>query len=268
MTSRYGFKSLVRRRRFQDFHNFALYYGYGETDKLAGYDVAIVEPAAQTTRDVKAMRQKGTLVLGYVSVMEASPSTPAWTLLQEEDFLTRLGERIVQAEYGTTLVDLRSRRWQGALFHRIGQLLLQAGYDGIFLDTIGDVERADIPLQSSQVQAATELVFQLRETFQEHIFVQNNGLEVLCRETAPYLDGILWENPPVGLPASEAWLERIVQQLQDLRERYGVRMLALFEQDEKDRLGWAVRRRFADRHRFAAHFGPRHYVSSVGVHMD
>lgn len=261
-----------RRTRFSQIVTYAVYYGRGEVLKLSQFDCVIVEPMARTKQEIEVLQQHQTLVIAYVSVMEAGSFHDVWPFLQEEDFLYVQGERIAQPLYNTYLLDLQSVRWRKLLVHQIGSLLYEQGYDGVFFDTIGDVERMDLPNQPQQLAAAADIVAELRGLFSDRIFIQNNGLDMLCLQTAPFLDGIVWENPPVAIHNSQAWLVKIANRLRDLAQKYPLRPMVLFEQEDPNQnpnshlnshRGWVHRRQFADQFGFPVYFAARHYVADV-----
>lgn len=225
-----------RQAGFNQAKNYALYYGLGRARELAHFDLVIVEPDGHNAASLRVMQDAGTLVLAYLSVMEIPPAAPENKLLRTTDYLSNEGSLLSNVEYGNYLADLRSTRWVGLLLQKAGRLI-QSGYDGLFLDTIGDVESTSIPgeLRDLQLMAAVNIVGQLRRRFPQHILVQNSGLEKLCSLTAAYINGICWENPPLGIEACIPWVEVITGKLEKLRDTYGIKVLLL--QEEKDEAG-------------------------------
>lgn len=226
MSSRRGF--------YQKAHSYIVYYGTGNVHKLAHYDIAIIEPSAYSAQEVKVLKAANTLVLGYVSIMELGDFHKMYGQLKDEDFLRIKGEKFYKPEFQTYVLDLKSKHWQGLLSHHVGRLLLHEGYDGIFMDTIGDVEAPNFPPVESDLQIvqAVHMLRRYRSLFPDHVFVQNNGLERLCLQTAKYLDGICWENPPFTLKQSAAWCQSVLDQIIELKMKFGVRALFLNEADE------------------------------------
>lgn len=222
-----------RLARFAAAQNYALYYGTGKEKELSQFDVAVIEPSGQNDASVHSMQAAGTLLLAYLSVIEAPPSAPEIKLLQTEDFLTQGGCRLTNQEYGNFLIDLRSNRWKGLLWHKIGNLIWHAGYDGVFLDTIGNVESPElsaIDTPNTQLLAAAHFVRQLRTTYPGHILVQNNGLEQLCFLTSAYLNGICWENPPFHQKTSRRWVKQTTHRLAQFKKKYGLQVWLLLEE--------------------------------------
>jgi len=227
---------LLRKKKLAKATNYRLYYGYGQEEELARYDLAIVEQAGQTPNSLKKIKESDTLVLAYLSVMEIAVSAPEFQQLKKADFLEDGKEQYINKEYGTYLVDLRSPSWKRLLFRKI-ENLFSDGYDGLFLDTIGDVEFPDIPsyLRDIQIIAAVQLLQEIRKRFPEHLLLQNNGLEKLCLYTGSILDGICWENPPFARRESQAWVNGIINRLHYLQAGFGLKVLILIEgkQDKK-----------------------------------
>lgn len=256
---------MSKRSQFRSFQKYAVFYGQGEEQRLSRFDVVVVEPAHRSEQEVRFLQENDTLVLAYVSVMEIHPAHPLVQELTPGDYLVSDKppyEPLSQADYGSRLLDLTSVHWRGILMRHIGQLLTKDGYDGILMDTIGDVEMPTLPSPSLQVDAAIQFVKQLRRWFPDAIIVQNNGLELLCLQTAPDIDALVWENPPLWQPDSRHWVQAVADRLKQLREDYNLRILALFEGARQDkRNDWIRGRRFADEHGFVSYFSPIHYLT-------
>lgn len=254
---------MKRKQLWQLANNYALYYGAGQSERLSGYDVAVVEPAGQTADGLRQLRQAGTLVFAYVSIVEIASYHAQFGLLRESDFLRLDGKPLTNETFGTYMLDLMSERWRGLLHHHIGRLLLGDGYDGLFLDTIGNVEMHALPhaLRERQLSAAADLVHHLKRWFPEHLLIQNNGLERLCLHTADAIDGICWENPPFHRPESTEWVDAITARLQEMAERKGLKVFLLLEEGQAE---WEKRekaaRALSERHRFLLYRAPVNYV--------
>lgn len=224
-----------------------------------------MEPEGQTESDLKLMREANTLVLAYVSIMELGDFHPLFSRLEPDDFLVVHGKNVYKEAYRTYVLNLTSKRWRGLLLHHIGRLLLKAGYDGIFMDTIGDVESPELPAveRDGQMQAAAELVKDIRRAFPEHVLVQNNGLEALCTLTAPYLDGLCWENPPFARKESMDWCHAVLERTLHLQTEFGLRVLLLHEENllQTNPAAGVVAQTTANKHHFLYYRAPTQYLS-------
>lgn len=256
---------MSNRAQFRRIEKLGIYYGSGAWDRLIQYDAVVLEPGHRSKEEIQAMRDRGTMVLAYVSVMEVHDEHPLRTFLSEDMYMrkeTPPYDFIVQASYQNRLVGLDLPNWRGLLLRHIGQLLTREGYDGVFLDTVGDVEMDVISNQLQQIEGATLLVEQIRRVFPDTIIVQNNGLELLCDYTAPFVDGITWENPPIHLPESKQWVKVIAEKLNYLRVQYPFRIFILFEGEHQDSRSDFLRgRAFAQEYGFTPYFSPIHYQS-------
>ena len=253
-----------RREAFRQIRNFAVHYGRNQIPALRQFDLAIIEPSAHDATDIDVLQSNNTLVLAYVTVMEVGPHHPQWTQLTEDDFIKADGQVLMQSAYGTSILDLTSTRWRGMLFHTVGELMMRRRYDGIFLDTIGDVEMPSVTNPTAQMTGAVDIVRTLRNWFPDAIMVQNNGLELLVLDTAPYIDGLVCENPPLHLKSADAWNQRIGERLHELEQQYGLKTLLLFDGIEvMPRKDWILRRRFGDVHQFPTYFAQTHYIGDV-----
>jgi polysaccharide biosynthesis protein PelA len=248
--------------------NYALYYGVGNENELAEFDLVIVEPLGQSRSNLRKMHQSRTMVIAYVSVMEIHPYHACFGMLQDDDFLNVNGQRLKNEAYGTYLLDLRSTRWLGLLNHHIGKLLLHDAYDGIFLDTIGNVEmnQLSIGVQHIQEQAAISFIKQTRNVFPEAIIIQNNGLESLYLQVAPWIDAICWENPPFENNSAKKWMDMIITRLDKLKKEKGIQIMLLLEQsDIEENNKTSLAKKLAFTYGFLVYVAPFQYVSRVNI---
>jgi len=220
--------------RFLKAKDFAVLYSEGFEDELSLFDVAVVEPSARDGTSLQKIKSNGTVVLAYVSAMEVHRWSDEFKLLKNSDYLKYGGQPMINHKYGTCIVDLRSKTWQNLLYHKIGGLLLGSGYDGIFADTVGDIEFPQIneALKDELAMAAAEFFSQIKEMSGDSIIVQNNGLEKLSLYTGGIIDGICWENPPFGIKDSRLILRRVLDRLERLKEEKGLKVMLLLEEGE------------------------------------
>ena len=222
---------LIKRHDFKNIKNFSLYYGIGNSEELSKYDLTIVEPLGQNEISVKEMQAKGTLVIAYVSVVEIFESFPNYKFLRDEDLLKIDNKRVMNKEFNTYLINLKSKRWLSILMHHISNLILNNNYDGIFLDTIADVEFElfDEELQESLICGAVELITKIRELYEDIIIIQNNGISKLIESTFEIIDGVCWENPNLWDIDNSDWIKYITGKLSTLCKNE-MKVLLLYEE--------------------------------------
>ena len=221
-----------RKNRMLTAKNYALYYGYGKVEELSCFDLIIVEPKGFTMPEFKKLRKTNKVLFTYLSIVEVHPTDSIFQELTEEDLLVVDGEPMRNETFGTYLVNLQSKKWMEYLLGNIHHHIEVLKVDGLFLDTIGDIEIASIPssVKKTQLKALINFLHIFKMLYPTHLLIQNNGLEAVCLETAPYIDGICWENPSFSSPESKEWADQIVQRLSLLKEEFQLKVLLLVEE--------------------------------------
>ncbi len=205
-----------------DVLSFAVYYGFGREDEIASFDLAVIEASGHENAALERLKRSGTRLLAYLSFIEVAPESSACSRLSENDFLKHSGRPVMNRAYNNLLADLGSEKWQSILMERITDLYLNRGFDGIFIDTLADIEYFNLPAtrKNALVNSAVAFLRRLRGYFPELILVQNNGTEFLYHYTAGLLDGICVENPP-AFDAAES------EKLRYLKDKYNLTILML-----------------------------------------
>lgn len=248
---------------------FAVYYGRGRRENLADFDVVILEPSAWQQSDIMWIQQQNTLVLGYLSVMEISDWASEIELLEEEDFLRKDNTRLINPNFNNFLADMESSRWRSILMHKAARLLGSFGYDGLFLDTMGMAENTMLGEQvQRQVLAVAEFVKELKNTYAEHIIVQNYGIEKILPLTARHIDAACWENPPFENVDSKPWVDKMLNSLLEMNSTHGLKIFLLCEKEVT--LNWQYMARRAaeltdNNPDFLYYLAPKDYVHGLNL---
>ena len=153
-----------------------------DDETFDGVEVAILDAAHYSMRDVAALRERGVLTLGYVNVGEVEDWRP---FADRVDPAWELGENPLWA--GHRFVDAREPGWQALVVETVAQAVVAKEFDGLFLD-MADVA-AVFPETAGGV---VDLIRALRERYPTHVLVMNRGLVVLDRVAAD-VDGLLVE---------------------------------------------------------------------------
>lgn len=257
-------------QRMATIKNFALYYGFEELEALAGFDLVILEPAAYSEADIRRIREGGAMTCGYLSVLETDNSFD-FCHVESGDYLVVKGERRMNLAYSNWIMDPRSQHWAQIVLEMAERRVLAKGYDGVFLDTIADVEDPTLPkaLVAQLVPATAFLIRRIRERFPRALLIQNSGINLLHRFTAPYLDGICWENFPLKWP-EDYWSLNKLNELERLSRKIGLRVLLLAQMEDptpsgvllESLNGLQVR---ASQHGFLFYAAPEGYTRSVNT---
>jgi len=254
---------LTSKEKLFKIKSFCVYYGRGRSEELSQFDLVVVEPLGHDVEDIKQIQKSGTLVIAYLSVMEILSGSEQFKILVENDFLNINGKRIKNKEYGTFIIDIRSKSWNLILEHTINHFIYHIGYDGIFLDTIGDVEWSEIPneYRDSVLLAAVNFVQRTRIQFPESIIIQNNGLVELCQLTSPYLDGLCWENPSSSSREDLKWSKIVAKKLKFLKKKEKLTIFLLIENTSQSRSGFVLK--LARKNRFLTYLAPIQYTQNI-----
>ncbi len=155
--------------------------------------MAVLEPRGWSPAAVARLRGRGVRVLAYLSVLEL----PQWEIpatgLGSESFLHVQGAPWFRPEYDTVVVDPRVPSWRRYLEGR-ALAFVSAGWDGLFLDGLGDLEDPVLDGQLGVLlPAAATLVGGLRQITAGRLLVVNNGIWSVLPWIAPHLDAVCWE---------------------------------------------------------------------------
>jgi uncharacterized protein (TIGR01370 family) len=165
------------RAQIKTIGNYVVYYGEGRADALARYNLAIIQPNTLGGEELAALKARGTLAVAYLSIGESDDDTrvqPDWILGKNTN-------------WDSSFMDARKPGWQ-ELVLADAQNIIDAGFDGLFLDTVDTAE-----LYPDTGAAMILLIGRLRKAFPDHLLIQNRGLTLLDR-TAQYVDADMIED--------------------------------------------------------------------------
>lgn len=196
----FPFKKQVQASKpFQNVKDYSLYYG-APTEQaiihLKSKDLIIIEPQLFSKVQIQDIQSKGTIVIGYISVME----TPSWNSLRvkellSSDYLLKHGERVHFKQWDSYLMDLRQLHYRQLLLSEIKTSISDKGLDGMFLDTVGDIDDwiQDAATQTQTREAYRSFLQDVSNQYPELSMIQNRGFDTLDY-ALPYMDGLLWED--------------------------------------------------------------------------
>lgn len=171
------------RQRLFDATTFSLALGADVSrqsvrDRLASYDLAVVDGGDTSRADLAAIRASGALTLGYLSVGTIEPWRP-WYRILKPYRLDRYDD------WGEYYARVDSRRYRHLIVDRIARSVLSKGFDGLFLDNTDMVEdhRAQRQGMRILVGALARLVHR-----RGGVLLAQNGASVI-EPILSYLDG-------------------------------------------------------------------------------
>lgn len=99
-----------------------------EAERLASYSLVVIEPAAFTARQIKALQAEGKQVYGYLNIGAVEEYRPYY----ERFRALHLG--VYEAWPDERWVDVASPAWQDFVVNELGRAYVELGLDGLFLD--------------------------------------------------------------------------------------------------------------------------------------
>ena len=210
--------------------SLAIYYGANPpVSELSQFDRLVLEPDNIDGSELVALTEHGTVAYAYLSVGEVGPTRAYASQIKDEWVL---GKNEV---WNSKVLDLGNPNVVDFLISRI-DALMQAGYSGLFLDTMDSYQiYAKTPEQKMQQEAAIGAFVQQVTTRHAGIkLISNRGFEVLA-QTGPYLEAIAaeslfssWDNTAqryVDVPeADRQWL---LGKLNGAKAQFGLDVIAI-----------------------------------------
>jgi uncharacterized protein (TIGR01370 family) len=170
---------------------FLIYYSdRAPAADLADYDLVVLD--ADRHPPLAALRERGRVVLAYLSLTEIGRHRRPFTGLERSGALLGPHPHWTDAHY----VDVRRPEWTKTVLDELIPTALSAGFNGLFLDTLDDVElfERDEPGRSRGMrQAAIDLVRAIRQRYPPLVLMVNRGY-ALMSDLAPSVDILLGES--------------------------------------------------------------------------
>lgn len=221
--------------------------------EMAKVDLVIVEPIEMQQHYIDQAQSNGTLVYGYINAMEADKwNSELYNQLLEEDFYRDdHGEKMYFSEWDSYLVDMTSAHYQELLLEEIKAQIVQKGLDGVFLDTVGNIN-SFLPEkeQHAQNEAMLSFIKEIKQQYNGLSIAQNWGFQTLADYTAPYVDFIMWEDFTYGVVGKDEWSLDMMKQLVHIREKFGTQVMTIGFNDE------VKSRALAEKYDFKFFFSP------------
>ncbi|MGX6443170.1 putative glycoside hydrolase [Neobacillus sp. K501] len=206
--------------------NYKIYYGEvndSEAEQLGNYDMAILEPHQVNKEHVSKIKETGTLTFGYISIMELQNWDKKFvSKVKESDYLLDNAEKIYIDKWDTYLMDIASTRYQQLLINEIEEEIIQKKFDGIFLDTVGDIDDFyhDNEEVSAHLRAGYHVLLQtITQKYPDMLLIQNWGFPTLKTISKDYVDGIMWEDFNKKQLTNSQWGQKWVKYLQKLQQK-------------------------------------------------
>jgi polysaccharide biosynthesis protein PelA len=212
--------------------NYTIYYGEVDQDildELSNYQLVIMEPLQLTKDQAQFLRNKGTIVLGYISLMELEKwNKPFVEKVIEEDYYLRNNEKIYIETWDTYIMDISKDHYQSLLMDEIKEEIIGKELDGVFFDTIGDIDDYfhEEPQAQKRLRAGyIKLIEEIQSANPDLLLVQNWGFETYQTSSFPYVDGLLWEDFKESKLTNSKWGQKWISYF---KKQEKLRRLAVF----------------------------------------
>ena len=177
--------------RLADVKTYVTYYQQdaARIAEMSQLDLSIVQPVLSRDQ-VRSLQSHGKVVV-YLSIGEIGLSNTYWyngkrvlgQVIYDDHpdwFLAQNGP------FDSYFADTRIADWQNFIVQQAG-ILLQQGYDGLFLDTVDTVD-----VYPDTIPGMVDLIHLLRTTYPDIALVQNRGMNVIP-QTGADIDALMFE---------------------------------------------------------------------------
>lgn len=206
------FQLFGNKERLLKVSDYKIFYGTPTgkiLDEMRKFDLVIIETHEYTSEQIKAIQQDGTIVLGYLSVMELETWNESLVKKVEvSDYLFVDKKKRYISKWDTYLMDLSSKHYQELLLTDARKHILNKGVDGIFIDTAGDIDDyfyKDEQMKQMLRDGYRQLLISLKQQNPEILVVQNWGFDTYKTTTKNLVNGIMWENFDVSKLENSEW---------------------------------------------------------------
>ncbi len=211
--------------RLEEGITFKVYYGSLDEQilqDLSQYSMVILEPAQVSDDELFTLQAAGAKVVGYLSLFEVGK----W----DKDLLDKLTSAdilVQETEEKGPIANLRSAHFKTIWWEAFEGRIRNRGFDGVFLDTVDDIQLLNQSQKDEQIRAAVEWMASLKAAFPELRIIQNRGFDVFLQGSSSSVDGLLWENFNVTRMSSDADYARLVREVNKVSQRFGARVMGL-----------------------------------------
>ncbi|WP_226584153.1 putative glycoside hydrolase [Halobacillus litoralis] len=221
-------------------------------NKMQKLDAIILEPHFYTVDQIREIKEKGTTVYGYINTMEIdSWNKSIVNKVKPADYFYRNNEKVYFDQWDSYLADFTSNHYRELLLNEIANEIISKQIDGIFLDTVGDIDdqHSRSPgIYEEQQLAMFNFVKDIHSKYPDKKLIQNWGFQTLENYTAPYIDGVMWEDFDYTKITSDSWSQQQIETLQNLKEKYDLQIYTVSFKEPDESKRYAVENGFYHLH--------------------
>ena len=212
--------------------NYLVYYNKvtdENINNISKYDMAILEPRNITSEQIKKIKKSNTRTYGYQSIFEVESSQKEMiSLLNDEDYLYINGVKQFNEKYKCYYGDIRSQNYKDALFASIENNVIKEGFNGVFFDTLDDIEHhIDETIREELYLEYINFFNLLKSKYPKLSIIQNRAFLLFSFGSAEYLDGLMYEDLKYEELQNSDYYNELFDNLIDISTKYNVVILSL-----------------------------------------
>ena len=215
------YEAMLDRGKIQAIKDFIIYYGNLDVktiEKLSKYDVVIIEPRSAGKNQILSLKEKGTKVYGYLSVVEQNENNLEFVSLKDDWFYKVNGDTVRNDQWESWYMDLSVDGYRRFLIEQIYLHVVDKNLDGVFIDTVGDIEEFSF-LENEKVAMTNgyvDLLKDIKINYEDVSIIQNWGFNIAKEYSKDYIDGIMWEGFNLSLLKEDKWSKNRFEEIKEM----------------------------------------------------
>lgn len=169
--------------------------------------MVIVEPRIITGEQVLKLKSYQAQVYGYTSIIEQNINNSSFSHLEDSSFYMPDGNKIKHEKWESFYMDIRENSYQKFLNVEIKNEIIEKNFDGVFFDTVGDIDDASWNEYDKLMMRRSYTVFlkNLKAKYNNLKIIQNWGIHTAYKHSSNFIDGLMWEGFSFELLNSDEW---------------------------------------------------------------
>ena len=227
-------------QRVSNVSSWCLYYGGWATnvvDRLAQYELVVIDPAAlrgKADETIAALHGRGCLVAGYLSCFEVAKWHRYLPRVKEE-WRVKVDGRNWVPWGANEAASLAEPEWRALLVELMSTEVFDHGCDGVFMDTLADLDNPKLPEEerTRQLDGLGAFAAAYDAAYPDKFFIANWTLLRTLPVLAPHIDALCWEDfePKHFEGSASGWMKGIAKKLAAEAAKHPFRVLTLWNTD-------------------------------------
>lgn len=214
-------EKIIEKSETNNLGDFIIYYDNlndSRIEKLSNYDVVIIEPRNATKKQILKLKSSGVKVLGYTSIIEQNENNMEFISLKDSWFYKPGGDKVREEQWQSWYMDIRNKGYQNFLFEQIHLHIVNKELDGVFLDTVGDIDDSNWNEndKNEMREKYTKFLKRIRKNYKDLEIVQNWGFYTAKNYSYELIDGLMWEGFSFDLLDKDEWSQNKYKEIEQM----------------------------------------------------